>query len=72
MNLKEIFKPEMLEEGTTSRSVIDSMFIPVSFPEVQKFMEEEWFGAEAILINDEVGLNLYGPSAYFIPVNKLL
>lgn len=72
MNLKELFNPEMLEENTTSRSMIDSMFIAVPFPEVQRLMEEDWFETEAILINDEIGLNLYGSSAYFIPVNRLL
>lgn len=71
-NIGEVFKTELLEENTTSRNVIDSMFIVVQWPEVQTLMEEEWFQEESILINDEKGLDKYGSSAYFVPVYRLI
>lgn len=42
-------------------------YILILFPEVQEYMEEEWFENEAILMNDEKHFEGFGPSAYFIP-----
>ena len=41
------------------------------FPDVQFFMEEDWFEEEAILINSEEGLDMFGSSAYMIPIERL-
>lgn len=43
----------------------------ISFPEIQEYMELEWFDNEAISINDDLGVSLYGYSAYMIPINRL-
>lgn len=69
---EQIFNPEHLEENTTGRNVIDSLFVVVQWPDVQELMEESWFREEAILINDEKGLDKFGSSAYFVPVIRLI
>lgn len=43
-------------------------YIPVTWPDVQDLMEEEWFDEEAILDVD----NKFGPSAYLVPLKYLL
>jgi len=40
-------------------------YILVEWPEVQDLMEESWF-------NDEAILNVWMPSAYFIPENRII
>jgi hypothetical protein len=45
--------------------LVNETYVHVSWPESQKFMEEEWFEQEAILDPDE-------GSAYFIPTNLYL
>jgi len=42
----------------------------ITWPDSQKIMEEEWFEEEALLINDAKGVEKYGVSAYFIPINR--
>ncbi len=45
-------------------------YILVPFPEVQEYMEEDWFDIEAILaLGAEESV---GSSAYFIPAGRLL
>jgi len=45
-------------------------YILVPFPEVQEFMEEDWFDEEAILaLGEEESI---GSCAYFIPVHRIL
>lgn len=47
--------------------LIKDSYVLVNFPEVQDFMEEDWFKEEAILaVTDEAD------SSYFIPVKRLL
>lgn len=46
-------------------------YIVVEFPAVQYYMEEKWFETEAILINDDNGLNQFGSSAYMIPIERI-
>ncbi len=43
----------------------------VEFPEIQNYQEESWFNSEAILINSEEGLEMFGSSAYMIPIERL-
>lgn len=42
----------------------------ISFPEVQEYMEQDWFDKEAILTMGAE--DKFGSSAYFIPKNRLL
>ena len=45
-------------------------YILVPFPEVQEFMDEDWFDTEAILaFGAEESV---GSGAYFIPVHRIL
>ena len=41
-------------------------YVPVIFPESQKLMSKKGFAKNAQLINDEKGLEDFGPSAYFV------
>lgn len=41
-------------------------FVVVPWPEIQEYMEKEGFDNNSHLINDEVGIEKYGCSAYFI------
>ena len=43
----------------------------ITFPNVQFYMEEEWFRKEALLLNSQEQLDLYGSSAYLIPVERI-
>jgi len=42
----------------------------VCFPEIQDYQEEDWFEQEAFLINTEKGIEDYGYSAYYIPIDR--
>lgn len=44
-----------------------SLFVPVSFPESQLFMEKK-FAKRIHLINDDHGRAHYGCAAYFVPL----
>lgn len=44
-------------------------YVVVQWPDIQELMDENWF-EECILINDEQGLERYGSSAYFVPIEK--
>lgn len=46
-------------------------YLIVCWPESQNYMEEKWFNEECHLINDEFGLEKYGPQAYFIPEERI-
>lgn len=41
-------------------------YIAMSFPEVQTLFEKQGFDDNAYLINDEKGINDFGPCAYFV------
>lgn len=41
-------------------------YVLVTWPESQLLMEYEWFD-ECILINEEKEIDLFGPSAYYVP-----
>jgi len=43
----------------------------ITWPESQIYMEKYWFKEEAQLINDKLGLELFGGSAYLIPKNRI-
>lgn len=52
-----------------SREEVEDMYSIITFPEVQEYMEEDWFDEEAILdVNNTLGL---GSSTYLIP-NKYI
>jgi len=63
-NYVEIIKMVFEEQSNT---VEDDTYILITFPDVQEYMEEEWFDEEAIL---EVE-GKFGSSAYFIPTNRI-
>lgn len=42
------------------------LFEVVAFPDVQFLMDKEGFRENSHLINDDLGLELYGSSAYFV------
>lgn len=41
-------------------------YITMTFPEVQSLFEKEGFDDNAYLINDEKGIEDFGPCAYFV------
>lgn len=47
------------------------MYTIIKFPEVQDYMDFDWFKDEAILINSKHGIETYGNSAYLIPNYRL-
>lgn len=46
--------------------IVNKEFVVVTWPEIQEYMEKEGFKDNSHLINDEVGLEKYGGSSYFI------
>lgn len=42
------------------------LFVVIMWPDIQEYMEIEGFEDNSHLINDEVGLDKYGFSAYFV------
>ena len=53
---------------TSLLNLTENAYIPIPFPEVQDYMEEDWFDEEAIL---DVECK-FGSSAYFIPLKRLI
>ena len=49
-------------------NLADQSYIPIQWPDVQEYMDEEWFDEEAILDAE----CKFGGSAYFIPLKRLL
>jgi len=45
----------------------ENLYVLVEWPESQNYMEEDWFEDEASLADCE----RFGPSAYFIPKNRI-
>jgi hypothetical protein len=45
-------------------------YVLVTWPQSQMLMEEEWFDAECILMNDENHLEEIGSSAFFVPQER--
>lgn len=41
-------------------------FYVIRFPESQELQDLEGFDDNAFLVNDEKGLEIFGPSAYFV------
>ena len=41
-------------------------YIIIIWPESQELMEQEGFDDNTYLINDDLGLDKFGPSAYFV------
>jgi len=58
------------QEWRLNLGVDDNMEI-VIWPDSQEYMEMPWFENEATLINDGVGVELFGGSAYLIPKVRL-
>lgn len=46
----------------------DAGFVVVTWPKSQLVMDDEDF-AECTLINDEAGLEKFGPAAYYVPLH---
>lgn len=53
-------------------TLLDGSYKVVTFPEIQSYMEYEWFDDECHLINDDTGLEAFGSSAYFVPFNRII
>ena len=51
--------------------MITRLYGVFEFPDVQDYQEKDWFDEEAILINSDAGLNMFGSSAYIIPIERL-
>ena len=49
-------------------SLAEQSYIVIQWPDSQELMEKDWFEEEAIL--DVSGV--FGPSAYFIPLKRIL
>ena len=47
-------------------------YVLVTWPEVQEYMEEDWFQGEAILYQRINNKQKYLDSAYFIPTDRIL
>jgi len=43
----------------------------IQWPESQMIMDEPWF-EECELINDDIGLQMYGSSAYVVPLEHVI
>ena len=46
-------------------------YIVVTWPDSQAIMDEDWFD-ECHLINDDMGLEKFGSSAYFVPEDRYI
>ena len=68
---EEMFNQEMVQYYY-ELPVFQEQYTIVTWPEVQELMEEPWFAQEAELINSEIGLQNYGPGAYFVPTTRLI
>lgn len=58
-----------LAEEVENNNYPKNAYYIVTWSESQVFMEEDWFD-ECFLINDDVGLEMFGSGAYFIPVDR--
>ena len=61
----------MLSLALISYEDLDSIFILVEWPEVQAYMDEEWFRSEAVLYQVFGEEQVSRDSAYLIPVDRL-
>jgi len=56
------------ESITNSIDIIKESYTLVTWPDIQLFMEEDWFDDEAILETE----GRFGSSAYFIPTKYII
>lgn len=56
---------EALKNVTSLLNCVEDGYCLIQWPESQEYMEEEWF-------NDEAILDVNNPSAYFIPIKRLV
>ena len=61
----------MLSLALISYGDLDSIFILVEWPEVQEFMDKEWFRSEAVLYQVFGEEQVSRDSAYLIPINRI-
>ncbi len=69
-----VYELNMSEEESkdvnTVLSMVRDAYVPVTWPDVQELMEEEWFEEEAILaLGSE---DKTGSSAYFVPIKRIV
>lgn len=74
--LHELFPPEdtshnpMKESIRTFLNTAANSYVLVEWPELQEFMEEEWFQAEAVCaVGSE---DRFGSATYFIPLKRVI
>lgn len=48
------------------KSKYEEIYVPITFPEVQKYIEREGFDSNSVLINSEAGVIKYGLSSYLV------
>lgn len=51
---------------TIDSNILENLFIPIRWPEVQDLMQYEDFYDNAYLITDSKGFDDFGSSAYFV------
>jgi hypothetical protein len=49
----------------------DVLYVVVCWPESQELMEHPEFNTRCYLINDDKGIEDFGSSAYFVPVDMI-
>ena len=51
---------------------MENIYVAISFPDIQKYMDIPGFEDNSVLINDEPLLSQYGSSAYLVNQDWLL
>ena len=59
---------QLAEEFENSKYPKDTYSV-ITWADSQELFEQEWFD-ECILINDDVGLEMFGSSAYLVPIDR--
>lgn len=50
----------------------ETLFTPITWPDIQNYMDIEGFKENSYLINDDKGMEEFGSSAYFVSCSWLL
>jgi len=67
--MRDLIIEEYEKALNTIIQLVENGYTLVQFPDVQKYMDEDWFEDEAYLANDN--LDEIGYTAYFIPNKRL-
>ena len=58
--------------GDVEQNNPNTMYVLITWPEIQEYMEYEGFREHSCLADDEYFFNSYGSSAYFVDVEWLM